>query len=105
MYLEAGSTGRLVTFSPEGEENLLHARKVGAAGDGGANSFRFCIGLFEIMVASRRGESRRTLSALSCLRTWDDIVFQLRWVRYAREFSSEIRSEIRSHAVPLAIPS
>lgn len=33
------------------------------------------IGLFEIMVASRRGESRRTLSALSCLPTWDDIVF------------------------------
>lgn len=32
------------------------------------------IGLFEIMVASRRGESR-TLSALSCLPTWDDIVF------------------------------
>lgn len=42
MYLEAGSTGRLITFSPEGEENLLHARKVGAAGDGGANRFRFC---------------------------------------------------------------
>lgn len=74
MYLEASSTGRLVTFSPEGEENLLHARKVGAAGDGGANRFRFLIGLFEIMVASRRGESR-TLSALSCLPTWDDIVF------------------------------
>lgn len=54
MYLKTGSTGRLVTFPPESKENLLHARKVRAARDGGANSFRFCSSVF---ASRKRGGS------------------------------------------------
>lgn len=54
-HLKTGSAGRLVTFPPEGEEDLLHARKVRAARDGGANGFRFCISRLRLRVEGEAG--------------------------------------------------